>query len=88
MFKVVLEKRAAKIFNNFNQKIKKIILRKIKLLSLHPLPLGKNIKQLKNVDVFRLRVGNYRILYRINNDIIEIYAIGHRKDIYRKLLLN
>lgn len=85
MFKVVLEKRAAKDFNNFDQKIKKVILRKIKLLSLHPLPLGKNITQLKNTDVFRLRVGNYRILYRINNDTIEIYAIGHRKDIYRKL---
>ena len=35
---------------------------------------------------YRLRVGDYRVVYSIeNNDlIIEVVRVGHRKDIYRK----
>lgn len=32
---------------------------------------------------FRLRVGVYRVLFEIDKAIITIYAIKHRKDIYR-----
>jgi len=33
----------------------------------------------------RLRVGDYRIIYRVENDIlvILIITVGHRKNIYR-----
>jgi len=34
----------------------------------------------------RLRVGNYRIVYRIENQTVIISAIKHRKDIYQTLL--
>lgn len=34
--------------------------------------------------VYRVRVGNYRILYR-KTDFIYIILIGHRRDIYRAL---
>ncbi|MFC1483217.1 type II toxin-antitoxin system RelE/ParE family toxin [Candidatus Margulisiibacteriota bacterium] len=33
---------------------------------------------------YRIRVGDYRILYSISNKVITIFAIGHRKDVYRK----
>jgi mRNA interferase RelE/StbE len=42
-----------------------------------------NIKQLQNADVgFRLRMGNYRILFDVVDDRILIQKIGHRKDVY------
>ncbi|MBW2345985.1 MAG: type II toxin-antitoxin system RelE/ParE family toxin [Deltaproteobacteria bacterium] len=36
---------------------------------------------------FRIRLGDYRIIYQVNDDekIVEIRGVGHRKDIYRKL---
>jgi len=36
-------------------------------------------------DVFRIRVGRYRILYGIHGDtlIISVLKIGHRRDVYR-----
>ncbi len=36
-------------------------------------------------DVFRVRVGRYRILYEVSGKklIIIILKIGHRKDVYR-----
>lgn len=46
----------------------------------------KNIKKLTHhpVSDFRLRVGNYRVLFDVDmeNKTINILKIGHRQDIY------
>ena len=36
-------------------------------------------------DVFRIRVGHYRILYSVSSEtlVIIILKIGHRRDVYR-----
>ncbi|MFH1985228.1 MAG: type II toxin-antitoxin system RelE/ParE family toxin [Pseudomonadota bacterium] len=36
---------------------------------------------------YRIRVGNYRIIYNVLNRIltIEVIRVGHRRDVYRKL---
>jgi len=56
------------------------------ILALRANPLPSGIKKLKNMDGYRLRVGAYRVLYTVNEKekLLEIYAIGHRKDVYRK----
>ncbi|TLY24515.1 MAG: hypothetical protein E6K63_14850 [Nitrospirae bacterium] len=43
------------------------------------------IKKLSNREEYRLRVGQYRILYTIDDEekVIEIVAIGHRREVYR-----
>lgn len=48
-------------------------------------PFPPNIKKLHNDLGYRLRVGDYRILYTVDKiiKIVEIYKIGHRKDVYR-----
>jgi mRNA interferase RelE/StbE len=35
--------------------------------------------------IYRVRVGQYRIVYKKTSDEITIILIGHRKDLYRKL---
>lgn len=46
-------------------------------------PMG-DIKPLKGTDDrFRLRIGKYRVIYRIKNDTIFIDDIGSRGDIYK-----
>lgn len=59
------------------------ILDKIKTLSDDPHPSG-SIK-LTNQDKYRVRVGNYRVLYKVEINILTIFVvkIGHRKNIYR-----
>ena len=32
---------------------------------------------------YKLRVGNYRAVYSIDNNVITIEAIGHRRDVYK-----
>lgn len=49
-------------------------------------PLPKGVRKLTGYDdVYRIRVGSYRVIYSIENRrlIILVLKIGHRKDIYR-----
>jgi len=64
--------------------IRKRVYGRLVVLSANPYPQG--IKAIKGGDgVFRLRVGDYRILYRVERGrlLVLVIKIGHRKDIYR-----
>ncbi len=57
-----------------------------RLQSLAVNPFSKGIKKLQGGQGYRLRVGDYRILYDVfpRNRRIVIYAVGHRGDVYRR----
>jgi mRNA interferase RelE/StbE len=42
--------------------------------------------RMEGVDTFRLRVGDYRVIYQVNFDKNEVYLItlGHRREIYKR----
>ncbi len=42
-----------------------------------------HVMKLKSRDGFRLRVGNWRILFDVNSGVLEILEIGSRGSIYR-----
>ena len=48
-----------------------------------------DIKKLKGYDdLLRMRLGNYRVIYKVEKNkiiIISILLAGHRKDIYNKM---
>jgi len=51
----------------------------------NPRPAGS--EKLRDYDLWRLRVGNYRIIYHIDDEqrTVTIYRIRHRRDVYRGL---
>lgn len=55
----------------------------IQALAANPRPPG--CKKLRNEDRYRIRVGNYRVLYTIDDrqKMIVVAAVGHRREIYR-----
>ena len=57
---------------------------KIENLSVNPRPAGCR-KLTGNKSLWRIRVGNYRIVYSINDDknIVDIIAVCDRKDTYK-----
>jgi len=62
------------------------IVESIDKLALNPFPMGvKPVKGLK--DHFRIRVGNYRLIYQVRQEVLVIVVvrIGHRREVYRKL---
>lgn len=60
------------------------IVRAMLNLAIDPRPHGSR-KLIGYEDVFRIRVGRYRVLYSIATQrlIIIILKVGHRRDIYR-----
>jgi mRNA interferase RelE/StbE len=82
-YKIEIKKSAVKELNNLpNIELKRIVQR-IQNLADDPRPPG--CKKLSGEEKYRIRSGNYRILYIIEDDILIIYIIkmGHRRDVYR-----
>lgn len=83
-YKIVIEKLAEKFIIKLPKPEKERILKAI-----YQLPEGNDIKELKgkkNKGLYRLRVGDYRVIYTINNGKLVIYVIdsGNRGDIYKR----
>jgi len=82
MYTLLIEKAVVKSLEKINEpyysKIKTAILK----LAKNPRPAG--YKKLKGRDGFRIRVADYRIIYDIFDDILQVDVIdlGHRKDVY------
>jgi mRNA interferase RelE/StbE len=57
------------------------------ILGLESNPRPRNCKKLRGTDEYRLRVGDYRILYTIDDAkrLVEVMAVGHRREVYRGL---
>ena len=78
---VEIKKSAAKDITKISEPFKTQIKQKIKQLSQYPDI--ANIKKLTNYNpTHRLRVGNYRVLFDVEDDVIVVSRIKHRKDVY------
>ncbi|HEV2529016.1 MAG TPA: UvrD-helicase domain-containing protein [Thermomicrobiales bacterium] len=62
----------------------RLINRKLDVLRDNPLPDGKQRKQLKHQRdrIYRLRVGNYRVLYHFNSTLVRLLGVDARSDVY------
>jgi len=80
--KINIRKSAIKDLKRINQNDRRKIHSKI--LALNEFPNISNVKKLTNFEpAYRLRVGNYRILFDVSENSIEIGRILHRKDSYK-----
>ena len=82
-YKIEIKKSAVKELNKLPDNDLKKIIRKIQNLADTPRP--SDCKKLTGEEKYRIRSGNYRILYLIEDDILTIYVIkiGHRREVYR-----
>ena len=47
-------------------------------------PFSKDIRKLQDREGYRLRVGDYRVIFTIEEDSIKILKVGHRKNVYER----
>lgn len=86
---------AVKFTKNALKELKKLpklaqdkILDSLEVLAVNPYAEVLNFKKLRgNQKLFRIRVGDYRIIYEIHGHelVIIVVRIGHRKDVYNYL---
>lgn len=82
MYQIIILKRAKKFIDRLPMNDKRRIVAAIELL-----PEGTDIKPMKgSPDLYRLRVGDYRIIYAVDNGQLIVYVIdaGNRGQIYNR----
>ncbi len=85
MRQVIIQKSAQKEIDHLPDYIYKKVIRAILSLKVNPFPTGfKKLSGRENE--YRIKAGDYRILYSIDNTFVTIYVfrVRHRKDVYRK----
>jgi mRNA interferase RelE/StbE len=83
MFTVLFAASAAKSFHALPADVQRRMKPKIDALASDPHPPG--VKNLQGEYAFRIRVGDYRIVYRVRGKelVVLLLRIGHRREIYR-----
>jgi mRNA interferase RelE/StbE len=84
-YRLEIKPRALKELGRIGEPEQSRIQRRIDALADHPRPAGA--KKLQGRDYWSIRVGDYRVLYRIEDNVLVILVVrvGHRKDVYRKM---
>ena len=83
-YRIEISATAEKQIRRLNRGNQVRVLRAVQTLAAEPRPQGS--RKLRGYDdVFRLRVGTFRVLYSIEKSrvLIIILKVGHRKDVYR-----
>ena len=82
-YKVYFIESVEKDFRAIPKKAVKKILQRIELLTTEPRPIG--CEKLTGQERYRVRQGQYRIVYSIQDNELTVWIvkIGHRKYIYR-----
>ena len=80
-YRIVYDKPAVKFLKHQPRDIQKRI-----ISAIHKLPESGDVKPMAgHINEFRLRVGSYRVIYSVENDvlIVRVLDIGNRGDVYK-----
>ena len=84
MYKVVTTKSFAKALSRLPVNLQKRIVAKIKEVATDPYAMHSNVTKLQGRDGYRLRLGDWRVIYELHDDRLELWVleVGARGGIY------
>jgi len=82
-YKIVIKPSAVKELEKLSKKDLRKVTARIQALAQDPRPLG--CQKLSGQERYRIRQGNYRIVYEIADEIkiVRVVKVGHRREVYR-----
>jgi mRNA interferase RelE/StbE len=85
VYKIVFKKEAAKSLSKLPRNVAKTIRQKLEAIAANPYAENPNAKKLQGREGYRLRVGDWRVLYEIQNDqlVILVLKVAPRGEVYR-----
>ncbi|OAV69047.1 Toxin RelE [Bacteroidales bacterium Barb4] len=84
MYNLIIDKKAEKELSRLPMEYYRLIMKRISSLKQNPRPFG--YRKLSDSDnKYRIRIGDYRVIYSIKDDIltVEVIKIDHRSSIYQ-----
>jgi mRNA interferase RelE/StbE len=84
VYKVVTTKSFAKALSRLPLNWQKRIVGKIKAVATNPYASHNNVTKLQGRDGYRLRIGDWRVIYELHDDCLELWAleVGPQGGIY------
>jgi mRNA interferase RelE/StbE len=85
MTQIAFTPAAAKQLRKLPRQVAQAILAKLDQLAADPQSLATQVKALQNSDpkLYRLRVGDYRVVYAQEGDTLRVAKVAHRREVYR-----
>ncbi|HEY4953460.1 MAG TPA: type II toxin-antitoxin system RelE/ParE family toxin [Gemmatimonadaceae bacterium] len=82
-YRVLVKPSAAKDIEKVPVEQRRRIATRILSLAENPRPYG--CEKLTGDDLFRIRQGDYRVVYSIEDEVhvVRVLRVGHRRDVYR-----
>jgi len=83
-YAVVFARSARKELQNLDPQVARRILKQVEALVTDPRPSGV-VKLEGAADLWRIRVGQWRVVYRVSDRerLVDVIAVRHRSDAYR-----
>lgn len=83
-YRIQFAPSASKQLGSLPRAIQRRIAMRVDQLAFNPRPRG-SIKLEGEDDLYRIRAGQYRVIYAIEDDelIVLVLRVGHRRDVYR-----
>ena len=82
-YQVIIQRSVEKELDALEKSVHKRIATRLLALEEEPRPAG--VKKLRGQESYRLRAGDYRILYTIDDKSKKVFVVtvGHRREVYR-----
>jgi mRNA interferase RelE/StbE len=82
-YEVIVPKSVRKELDRLSDDVAARVL--VRLAGLETNPRPPDVKKLKGREAWRIRVGDYRVIYEIRDRVLQVIVItvGHRREIYR-----
>jgi mRNA interferase RelE/StbE len=83
-YSIVFARSARKELQNLDPPVTRRVMKHVEVLAINPRPAGV-VKLEGTTDIWRLRVGEWRVVYRISDPehLVDVIAVRHRRDAYR-----
>lgn len=85
MYKISFTKQAYKAFRRMPKNTSRLIREKLEHIVADPYVQHNNVTRLQNRPGYRLRVGDWRVIYEVQDNklVVLVLKIGTRGDVYR-----
>lgn len=82
-----IKAKARRVLDRMARDVRERVMERVETLADDPFAAGLDVKRLKGFDGYRLRVGDWRVIYRLDRSriVVLVLAIAPRGDVYDRL---
>lgn len=86
-YRLEFKQSAAREFKRLPRRVKERVEDVLRLLAVSPYSEQLGVRKIRgSQDLFRVRVGDYRVVYEVRASVltVTVIRIGHRREVYRR----